>query len=148
MTDPVRPEDLRVSDVERKIVQDKLNRAHDAGQLNLTEFDERLKDAWAARTRGELERTVADLPEVPAQASPPAKRHDRPVVFSDTPGGTTMRVLTIIWTSIVAVNLTVWWIVSMTGGDGMAYPWWLWVAGPPGAVLAVLYAFGIGRPSH
>lgn len=27
------------------------------------------------------------------------------------------------------------------------HPWWLYVAAPPGAVLGVLYAFGIGRPN-
>jgi hypothetical protein len=32
--------------------------------------------------------------------------------------------------------------------DQPVYPWWLWVAGPTGSVLAVLYAAGIGRPRH
>jgi Domain of unknown function (DUF1707) len=144
VTEPVRPEDLRVSDVERRAVQQRLHQAHDAGQLDLTEFDERLKEVLAARTRGELQRTTADLPDVPI-APPPARRPDRAPVFSDTGDGTTMRVLTIIWASIVAVNLVVWGLVSLTTGD-LIYPWFLWVAGPPGAVLAVLYAAGIGRP--
>ena len=97
-----------------------------------------------ARTRGELQRTTADLPEVPP-APAPARRPDRAAVFSDTGGGTTMRVLTIIWASLVVTNLVIWGIVALTLGV-FVYPWWLWVVGPPGAVLAVLYAFGIGRP--
>ena len=56
-----------------------------------------------------------------------------------------MRVLTLVWLSIVVVNVTVWGIVSLTV-DEPVYPWWLWVAGPTGSVLAVLYAAGIGRP--
>ncbi len=144
MTEPVRPEDLRVSDAERSIVSQRLHQAHDAGQLDLMEFDERLRAVLAARTRGELLRTTADLPDVPPAAAP-APRPGRAPVFSDTGGGTTMRVLTIIWASIVVVNLVVWGIVSITNVE-LLYPWWVWVAGPPGAVLAVLYAAGIGRP--
>jgi hypothetical protein len=56
-----------------------------------------------------------------------------------------MRVLTLVWLSVVVVNLTVWGIVSLTL-DEPVYPWWLWVAAPAGSVLAVLYAVGIGRP--
>jgi hypothetical protein len=136
--EPTRPEELRVSDVERTRVQDRLRRAHDVGELDLYEFDERVKAVWAARTRGELARVTADLPE---PAAPPA----RPGVFTTSPGGVTMRVLTIVWLGVVTLNLTIWGIVALTTGEAV-YPWWLWVAGPPGAVLAVLYAAGIGRP--
>jgi hypothetical protein len=66
-------------------------------------------------------------------------------VFSSTGGGTAMRVLTIIWVSLAVANLVMWGIVVLTTGEPV-HPWWLWVAGPPGAVLAVLYAAGIGRP--
>jgi len=73
---------------------------------------------------------------------PPAPRHR---VFSDTADGTTMRVLTIILASAVAINVVVWLLVSVTTVE-FVYPWPLWVAGPPGAVLATLYTAGIGRP--
>jgi hypothetical protein len=119
-------------------VQERLRRAHDVGQLDLIEFDERVRAAWAARTRGELARVTADLPEPPP--APP-----RPGVFSSTPGGMAMRVLTLNWLAVTVVNLVIWGIVALTTGEAV-YPWWLWVAGPPGAVLAVLYAAGIGRP--
>ena len=56
-----------------------------------------------------------------------------------------MRVLTIIWACAVAINLAVWATVSLATGD-VLHPWWLYVAGPPGAVLGVLYASGVGRP--
>lgn len=137
-TPRVRPEDLRISDAERTEVQDRLRRAHDEGRLDLVEFDERVRTLWAARTRGDLAPITADLP-----SPPPAPARGR--VFSATPGGTAMRVLTLVWLSVVVVNLTVWGIVSLTV-DGPVYPWWLWVTAPTGSVLAVLYAAGIGRP--
>lgn len=141
MTEPTpraRPDDLRVSDAERTEVQDRLRRAHDEGRLDLVEFDERVRTLWAARTRGDLARLTADLPAPPSVPVPQG-------VFSGTPGGVAMRVLTLVWLSVVVVNLTVWGIVSLTL-DEPVYPWWLWVAAPTGSVLVVLYAAGIGRP--
>ena len=141
MTEPTprtSPDDLRVSDAERTEVQDRLRRAHDEGRLDLVEFDERVRTLWAARTRGDLARVTADLP-------PPPPAPARGGVFSTTPGGMAMKVLTLVWLSVVVVNLTVWGIVSLTL-DEPVHPWWLWVAAPAGSVLAVLYAAGIGRP--
>ena len=134
----MRPDELRVSDAERAAVQERLRRAVGDGQLDLHEFDTRVTSVWAARTRGELVRVTADLPEPPP---PPG----RPPVFSDDDGGTAMRVLTIIWACAVAINLVIWGTVSLATGD-LLHPWWLYVAGPPGAVLGILYAAGIGRP--
>jgi hypothetical protein len=128
---------MRVTDAEREKVQDRLRRAQEVGQLDLTEFDDRVRSVWAARTKGELDRVTADLPALP---EPPGRR----TVFSNTGGGVAMRVLTIIWSSLAAVSLVIWGILALT--TDFDYPWWLWVAVPPGAALAVLYASGIGRP--
>jgi hypothetical protein len=141
VNEPVRPDDMRISDADRERVQDQLKRAHDAGQLDLHEFDERAKAVWESRTRGDLARTTADLPNLPA----PRPAGQRNPVFSDTGGGVTMRILTIIWASLTAVNLAIWGILALTLGE-TPHPWWLWVAIPPGVALAVLYASGIGRP--
>jgi uncharacterized protein DUF1707 len=138
VTEPVLPEEMRVSDAERGVVQERLRRAHDIGQLDLGEFDDRVKSVWAARTRGELERVTADLP------APPPEGGRRPV-FSDTGGGVTMRILTIIWAGLTAVNLTVWGLIVVSTGIAV-HPWWLWFAVPPGVALGVLYVAGIGRP--
>jgi hypothetical protein len=138
VTEPVRPEDMRVSDIDRGEAQDRLRRAHDTGQLDLGEFDERVRNVWTARTRGELRRVMADLPPLPPE---PGRRP----VFADTDGGTAMRVLTIVWASLTVVNLVIWGIVALSV-DAAVYPWWIWVGGPAGAALAVLYVSGIGRP--
>ncbi|WP_181782945.1 DUF1707 SHOCT-like domain-containing protein [Pseudonocardia pini] len=146
MNEPVRPEDMRVSDVDRAVTARHLQWAQGEGLLDLEEFDGRSAELWAAKTRGDLQRLVRDLPPVPTTA--PARRSDgRPRVFADDGGGTAMRVLTIIFTSIAVVNLVVWGIVSITTGD-TAYPWFLWSGIPPLAVLLTLYAFGIGRPKR
>ncbi len=143
MNEPVRPEDLRVSDAERQAVADRLRVAQSVGQLDIHEFDERVQSVWAARTRGELERVTADLPVPPPAAPSPGRRPARRV-FSDTGGGVTMRILSIIWLASVAVNVVVWGLVSATN-DEMIYPWPIWLA-PAGVVLLVLYVAGIGRP--
>ena len=141
--EPVHPDELRISDVERTAVQERLRRAVGDGQLELHEFDTRVQAVWAARTRGELGRITRDLPE-PPPPPPPAPRFR---VFSDTDGGTAMRVLTIILACLFAINVAVWGLVSITNLE-FVYPWPLWVVGPPGAVLATLYAAGIGRPRN
>jgi hypothetical protein len=52
----------RAGDADRNRIADLLKGAHAAGYLTLEEVDERLGIALAARTRGELDRLVADLP--------------------------------------------------------------------------------------
>ena len=65
------PPQLRVGDRERRAVDDRLLAAVGDGVLTLHEYDERSAALWQARTRGELDGLVADLPgEAPAR--PPA----------------------------------------------------------------------------
>jgi len=70
----------RVGDADRNRTADLLKEAHAAGYLTLEEVDERLGTALAARTRGELDRLVADLPpewRASQQPAPPAARPPR-----------------------------------------------------------------------
>jgi hypothetical protein len=143
MTDTAPPEDLRVSDVERAAGQERLRRAVADGQLDLAEFDERCAKVWAARTRADLSAVTRDLPEPPAPA-PPAAPAPRSRVFADTGGGTAMRVLATIWACAFVVNVLVWLLASVAGGE-LLYVWPVWLT-PPAAALGVLYATGIGRP--
>ncbi|MEC3958252.1 DUF1707 domain-containing protein [Nocardia sp. CDC153] len=69
--------DLRVSDVEREHVGRLLQRAVGLGMLSLGEFTERMDTALAAKTRGELNTVLVDLPGIrlvgqPTQAPAPA----------------------------------------------------------------------------
>lgn len=62
VTGEVEPRDLRVSDAEREHVGELLQRAVGQGRLTVDEFSERLGAAMAARTRGELNAVLVDLP--------------------------------------------------------------------------------------
>ena len=75
--EPVRPDELRVSDAERHVVQERLRRAVGDGPLDLHEFDVRVQSAWSARTRGELVRVTADPARTPAAQPGPAGRSGR-----------------------------------------------------------------------
>ena len=66
--------ELRASDADRERAADTLRRAAGIGRLEVDELDERLNAAYAARTRSELERLVADVvaedDEAPAHRMP------------------------------------------------------------------------------
>ncbi len=53
---------IRASDGERQLVIERLERALSHGRLTLDEFDQRLAQAYAATTRGELAALTRDLP--------------------------------------------------------------------------------------
>jgi len=54
--------DVRASDAERRAVVGRLELALRDGRLTIVEFDERVRAAYAARTRGELDDLIEDLP--------------------------------------------------------------------------------------
>jgi hypothetical protein len=57
---------LRMSDADREQVVARLNAAAGEGRLTLAEFEERVAVVLGARTYGEIEPLLADLPEAPA----------------------------------------------------------------------------------
>ncbi|WP_187351948.1 DUF1707 SHOCT-like domain-containing protein [Allosaccharopolyspora coralli] len=118
---------IRVSDADRRRVGDRLQQAVAEGRIELAEFDERVRLAWAAQTADDLARLTADLPEQPS--SPATTR-------SSTPKWMRMVLRTSFgaWLLAVAVNVVIWALVSV-GVDEPVHPWWIWVAGPWGAVL-------------
>lgn len=71
MTDEKRTPALRVADSDREEVAELLRNAVAEGRLELTELDERLSLAYAAKTRSELDRITADLPAVPGTTADP-----------------------------------------------------------------------------
>jgi hypothetical protein len=62
VSEPEEQRRLRASDAERQAIADRLNAAVGEGRLTLEEFSDRVGSAYAARTHGELERLVTDLP--------------------------------------------------------------------------------------
>lgn len=62
MASRIDPKDLRVSDAERSHVLSLLEKATGRGLIDLAEYTERSAQAIAARTRGELNALLLDLP--------------------------------------------------------------------------------------
>ncbi|MEC3974661.1 DUF1707 SHOCT-like domain-containing protein [Amycolatopsis sp. H20-H5] len=94
-TKPLNQRDLRVSDDEREHVVEVLQKAIGHGMLDLDEFSERTEVALAARTRGELNAVLADLPglthpgaqrSVPNQFTPQSPYAPPPQYGSYAPG--------------------------------------------------------------
>jgi hypothetical protein len=63
---------VRVGDAERQDAATQLQAHFAAGRLTWDELDERLAQAWAARTAGELSALFVDLPVEQAAAAPAA----------------------------------------------------------------------------
>jgi hypothetical protein len=119
----------------------------DEGRLDFAEYDDRLNRAYRAVTYGDLDELFADLP-ASTTAGLPAPVTARPgAVPAPRRMPTALRVLWTIWASVVAVNLTVWLLVSIDdGGPDYFWPMWLLV---PGAVLfAVSVAVGGARATR
>ncbi len=140
---------LRVSDNERQAAVDRLRLAHDEGRLDLEEYDRRLAAAYSSVTYGDLDQLFLDLPAagtapvVPRSAAGvPAPR--KAAAVQVPVGGVLLRqplALRVLWTvylSVVAINLMVWLLVSLTnGGDVYFWPMWLLI---PGAALGTVTA--------
>ena len=66
---------IRASDAEREAVAAELADHLKDGRLDLAEFDERMSQAMTARTRGDLDELLGDLPRrMVAPPAPPAHR--------------------------------------------------------------------------
>ncbi len=125
---------MRAADTDRERVAEQLRSAHGEGRLDLTEYDQRIQQAWAARTYGELDALTDDLP----QPRPPAaalEAHSE-VHRSDRQHWhwRSGRTRVSSWASATLICLTIWALVCLSTMD-WTYPWWIWVTGPWGAVL-------------
>ena len=69
---------MRASDAERERIAETLREALAEGRLEMEEFDQRLEAAYKARTHGELEPLVRDLP-APGTLVPPSGASPAPV---------------------------------------------------------------------
>jgi hypothetical protein len=134
--------ELRAGDADRQAAADRLRAAHDEGRLDLAEYDRRLAEAYAAVTYADLDRLFTDLPVRPSSPADPAASA---AGVARAAGTSVVRrqprlplALTILWTAwagVVAVNLTVWLLVSLAA-DEPVYFWPMWFA-VPGVVLGI-----------
>jgi hypothetical protein len=67
---------MRAGTDDRKRVTDWLQVQYVAGRLSQTELEERIEQALAARTMGDLDALTADLPPMSTPAAPPSARRE------------------------------------------------------------------------
>jgi Domain of unknown function (DUF1707) len=132
---------LRASDEDRDRTASLLREHHALGRLNAQEFGERLDGVFAAKTIGDLDGLLSDLPTIDLYRLPEARltrqAQLRPVRGRGSAG---WRAAWGSWFTVTLICIVVWAL------SGFGYPWPLWVAGPWGAVIAGGYvAFGPGR---
>jgi hypothetical protein len=125
--------DMRASDAERDVIVADLGQHFQDGRLDHAEFDQRVTAALAARTRGQLDTLLADLP--PAAPAPPSGR-----VPQGQPGprGGPPRVLALLPLALAVLFITAaashGWHHGGAGGWPYAPFGFLWLVVP---VLAV-----------
>jgi hypothetical protein len=125
---------IRASDIDRDRTASLLREHLAAGRLTPEEFSERLDRAFSARTLGEIDSLLKDLPSIDLYRLPDAELTRRPRQADQGGGrrrrhGAAWRAAWGSWFTVVLVCFVVW---GLTGG----YVWPLWVALPWGAVLA------------
>ena len=74
------PPEMRIGDRERREVDARLQKAYADGVLTMAEYEERSAQCWAARTRGELDLLISDLPEPHPQTAVEVAPSPRPAV--------------------------------------------------------------------
>lgn len=150
---------IRASDEDRDRVATLLREHHAAGRLTAEEFNERIDKAYQAKTLGELDELMADLPGIDLYRLPDAslQRYRRPAGGTKSrarlprePGGPAAghgrfspawRAAWGSWFTVSLVTFVIWAIA--THGNG--YPWFAWVAGPWGALMLGRWIIG-GHP--
>jgi hypothetical protein len=125
---------IRASDAERQRVVEALRDQAAAGRLDVEELEDRVARAYAARTRGQLDPLLADLP------TPPARR---PAVAPAPPSGDLRAHLV----AYVAVNLALIAVWALTGA-GYFWPIWPLLGWGLGVVSHALPAGGCGGRRH
>ena len=143
---------IRASDDDRDRTATLLREHHAAGRLDAEEFNERLDKTFAAKTVGELDDLLSDLPSIDLYRLPDHGLSRRPAVPGATshlgamaaagaarPHGRFSPAWQAAWGSWLSVSavLIVIWTLS-----GMGYPWCAWIVGPWGAVMLARWATG------
>lgn len=141
---------MRASDADRERTVSLLREHHGDGRLSAEEFNDRLDRAFAAKTIGELDALLADLPGIdlyrlPAagiRAAPPGALRPRATrAGSVEPRGqgvvSTQRAATwVAWAAISSLLFVTWLGLGLATGGAAWVPWFLLVVVPWGMVIA------------
>lgn len=122
---------MRAADSDRQAVADKLKLALDEGRLDLGEYDERLQRTYAAKTYGDLNGLLGDIPgtAVAHQA------HTSPAATPAPPPARASRAGQLVRAWLggfggIFVVCTVIWLVSSLGSGHMQNFWPVWILIP------------------
>jgi Domain of unknown function (DUF1707) len=129
---------IRASDADRDRVISLLREHHAAGRLTAEEFSERLDTALAAKTLGELDGLLRDLPSVDLYRLPDAALTRQPRQAQPRqphPGAWRAA-----WGSWFTCTLLLFVIWALTGHG---YVWPLWVAAPWAAIMLGRWVSGV-----
>lgn len=133
--------DLRAADVDPRRVADELQRHYVDGRLSSDELSERVSQALAARTFGELDTLRHDLPPLPPPAAPTLAGGDEaPSSSPDSDQGHAgprtrrdVRAHAISYAMVMALLMAIWLLTSPGG-----YFWPVWP----------MLGWGFGLASH
>jgi hypothetical protein len=130
---------IRASDADREVVVATLRDAFEVGRVNLEEFNERVSDAYASKTWGDLRKLTIDLPSQPILGSdvpgrrlppaaglppfPPRRVPSAGLVREPDPGEEQPPALRRRRPAVILVPLAVWTLllVHNAGGAGVAF---------------------------
>jgi Domain of unknown function (DUF1707) len=128
---------IRASDADRDRAAALLREHHAAGRLTAEEFNERLDAALNAKTLGELDDLLEDLPVIDLYRLPdetmrrPASLPHQSLMPKDpgntarfSPGTLAMGA----WAVVTGALIAIWAVVAVAGGTWI--PWWLVAAIP------------------
>jgi hypothetical protein len=133
---------MRASDAERERTAELLREHHAVGRLTAEEFAERLNEAFAAKTVGELDELLADLPaidlyQLPSAGIRPTRRGGSGPRLRAADTSLPARV----WATGSALLVVLWLAVGILIGGAAWIPWFVLV------IVPWWLAFG-RRPPH
>jgi hypothetical protein len=131
---------IRASDTDRDRVATLLREHHAAGRLTAEEFHERMDRALEARTLGELDELMTDLPAIDLYQLPDASLRRAPPHLGQSllpadPGGRDPArfapgtVAMGVWAAVTSALVAIWAVAAVVGG-GTWFPWWALIALP------------------
>ena len=131
---------IRASDADRDRTAALLREHHAAGRLTAEEFNERLDKAYAAKTLGDLDQLLSDLPGIDLYQLPDRSVERRgpssfglPWLLAPRGGPGISPAWRAAWGSWATVSLIAFLAWLLSGHPGNL--WFLWVAGPYGIIL-------------
>ena len=125
---------MRAGDGDRKQVADQLKTALDEGRLDLSEYDERIRRTYAAKTYADLDGLLDDLPgTVPVQHSQVQPAAPSPPIGApaNRPYSTGRQMAHWVgpYAGVILVCTLIWLIISIISGQ-LQYFWPVWMLIP------------------